>query len=151
LRIAGDRLTIQPQLPQTLHAFNLPAVIDDPDGFTYVRSMKSSASQIVAENQQKRTLLHLSSERKLVKGQNRAGQSRLCPRQQNKASGKPAGNSDENSLPVLRQTSTMARQACQIKMSKMIVIFGEPGTPEKSFGKDGQANKIMMWIPWNRY
>jgi len=49
LRIAGDRLTIQPQLPQTLHAFNLPAVIEDPDGFTYVRSMKSSASQIVAK------------------------------------------------------------------------------------------------------
>jgi gas vesicle protein len=48
VRIAGERLALQPHVLQTLRAFNLTAVIDDPDGYTNVRSMKSSSSQIVA-------------------------------------------------------------------------------------------------------
>ncbi|WP_167599081.1 SH3 domain-containing protein [Chlorobaculum sp. 24CR] len=49
LRIADDRLTIRPQLLTTLVAFNLSAVLDDPHGFAYVHSAKSSSSKIVAK------------------------------------------------------------------------------------------------------
>lgn len=49
LKPVGNILAINPQLVKTLVAFNQTAIINDPSGFAYVHSAKSSSSPIVTK------------------------------------------------------------------------------------------------------